>query len=294
MNYSYSSLSTGGGGAGPGGVDHNRCCGNRAWCVKDICGIVCVVMTWLLILFAEFVVMRLILLPSNYTVFSTLNMIVFQALAFLAFASHIRTMLSDPGAVPRGNATKEMIEQMGYREGQMFYKCPKCCSIKPDRAHHCSVCQRCIRKMDHHCPWVNNCVGENNQKYFVLFTFYIASISVHTLFLVLTQFAECVKNDWRTCSPYSPPATIFLLLFLTFEGLMFGIFTIIMLATQLTAILNDQTGIEQLKKEEARWAKKSRLKSIQSVFGRFSLAWFSPFTEPSSCRTKFHSHFYSV
>lgn len=94
---------------------------------------------------------------------------------------------------------------------------------------------------------------------------------------------------------------------------MFGIFTIIMLATQLNAILNDQTvcildelpyillaiiistlqGIEQLKKEEARWAKKSRLKSIQSVFGRFSLAWFSPFTEPS-CRTKFSSHFYSV
>lgn len=65
---------------------------------QDICGIVCVIMTWLLILFAEFVVCGLILLPNynNYTFFSTVNMVIFQALAFLAFVSHLRTMLSDP------------------------------------------------------------------------------------------------------------------------------------------------------------------------------------------------------
>ena len=28
---------------------------------------------------------------------------------------------------------------MGYKEGQVIFKCPKCCSIKPERAHHCSV-----------------------------------------------------------------------------------------------------------------------------------------------------------
>lgn len=46
------------------------------------------------------------------------------------------------GAVPKGNATKEMIQHLGLREGQVIYKCPKCCCIKPSRAHHCSVCQR--------------------------------------------------------------------------------------------------------------------------------------------------------
>lgn len=36
----------------------------------------------------------------------------------------------------------------GYRT------CEKCNLIKPDRAHHCSVCDACVLKMDHHCPWL--------------------------------------------------------------------------------------------------------------------------------------------
>jgi len=41
------------------------------------------------------------------------------------------------GAVPKGNATRENILKMGLKEGQVVFKCPKCISIKPDRAHHC-------------------------------------------------------------------------------------------------------------------------------------------------------------
>ncbi|XP_070822128.1 palmitoyltransferase ZDHHC3-A isoform X3 [Chaetodon trifascialis] len=166
------------------------------WFIRDACGIVCAVITWLLVFYAEFVVLFVMLLPSKNLTYSIVNGTLFNTLAFLALASHLRAMCTDPGAVPKGNATKEYIESLQLKPGQVVYKCPKCCSIKPDRAHHCSVCKRCIRKMDHHCPWVNNCVGENNQKYFVLFTMYIALISLHALVMVVFHFLNCFEDDW--------------------------------------------------------------------------------------------------
>ena len=64
--------------------------------IQDCCGIVCAFFTWLLILYGEFVVLRVILLPSFPSVYSVVNLIVFQGFATLAVASHIRTMLTDP------------------------------------------------------------------------------------------------------------------------------------------------------------------------------------------------------
>ncbi|CAI9537238.1 unnamed protein product [Staurois parvus] len=173
------------------------------------------------------------------------------------------------------------IESLQLKPGQVVYKCPKCCSIKPDRAHHCSVCKRCIRKMDHHCPWVNNCVGENNQKFFVLFTMYIALISLHALVMVGFHFLYCFEEDWTKCSSFSPPTTVILLILLCFEGLLFLIFTAVMFGTQVHSICTDETGIEQLKKEERRWAKKTKWMNLKAVFGHpFSIAWLNPLATP--------------
>ncbi|KAK2953951.1 putative zinc finger protein [Blattamonas nauphoetae] len=47
--------------------------------------------------------------------------------------------------------------------------CKKCNSVRPDRAHHCSLCDRCVMRMDHHCPFVGNCVGQYNHKHFQIF-----------------------------------------------------------------------------------------------------------------------------
>ncbi|XP_012494213.1 PREDICTED: palmitoyltransferase ZDHHC3 isoform X1 [Propithecus coquereli] len=251
------------------------------WFIRDGCGIACAIVTWFLVLYAEFVVLFVMLIPSRDYVYSIINGIVFNLLAFLALASHCRAMLTDPGAVPKGNATKEFIESLQLKPGQVVYKCPKCCSIKPDRAHHCSVCKRCIRKMDHHCPWVNNCVGENNQKYFVLFTMYIALISLHALIMVGFHFLHCFEEDWTKCSSFSPPTTVILLILLCFEGLLFLIFTSVMFGTQVHSICTDETGIERLKRKNQPRQHTGSWQSVKETFGgNFSLNWFNPFSRP--------------
>jgi len=76
------------------GISWPEC--SRLWLVKDACGIICAAFAWLLIAYAEFVVMIVILLPSRDTVHSIINTTFFHFFALLAIASHLRTMLSDP------------------------------------------------------------------------------------------------------------------------------------------------------------------------------------------------------
>lgn len=75
-----------------------------------------------------------------------------------------------------------------------FRICQTCHSWKPDRCHHCSSCNQCILKMDHHCPWFAECVGYKNQKYFIQFllysTFYSMAVLIITSLELYTWFQE--------------------------------------------------------------------------------------------------------
>ncbi|CAI2306871.1 unnamed protein product [Caenorhabditis sp. 36 PRJEB53466] len=274
-----------------------NCCG-RSWCVRDPCGIMCAVVTWMLVAYGQICVFLVMLYSwEEYPFHTALNFIIFEGFSVLAVISHLKTMTTDPGAVAKGDATDEVLERIQLLNGPPVYKCNKCSSIKPDRAHHCSVCERCIRRMDHHCPWVNNCVGEGNQKFFVLFTMYIALLSLHALYWGIWQFILCVGAEWQRCSSLAPPGTTLLLIFLLFESILFAIFTAVMFGTQISSICNDETTIESMKSRNSMMDEEDRnrnnsWKNLQMVFGGpFGIRWFNPLANPFISRPTFE---YSV
>ncbi|XP_069842486.1 palmitoyltransferase ZDHHC15 [Dendropsophus ebraccatus] len=95
--------------------------------------------------------------------------------------------------------------------------CDRCQVVKPDRCHHCSVCGMCVLKMDHHCPWVNNCIGFSNYKFFLLF---LAYSMLYCSYIASTVFKYFLFY-WTT--EVTNNRAKFHVLFLLFVSLMFFI-----------------------------------------------------------------------
>jgi len=97
---------------------------------------------------------------------------------------------------------KEVEVENAGEEGQLQEKprkCVKCVPnrVKPQRAHHCSICRRCVMKMDHHCPWINNCAGFGNYRHFCLFMLFLALGCIFIILVFGNNFWDIIMHVRR-------------------------------------------------------------------------------------------------
>lgn len=65
--------------------------------------------------------------------------------------------------------------------------------IKSETSFHCTICDRCVDKFDHHCPFINNCLGSRNHGIFLVFIF------AYSIFIVIV-IIEAVRHLTDLCT----------------------------------------------------------------------------------------------
>jgi hypothetical protein len=108
-------------------------------------------------------------LPSAWPHFTAFHKVTGSLAILLPYVFLYLSAFTDPGVVTPANHARAMA-QYPY-DFTLFHpgvKCSTCHLLKPARSKHCSVCKRCISRSDHHCIFVNNCVGAGNQRWFLL------------------------------------------------------------------------------------------------------------------------------
>lgn len=128
--------------------------------------------------------------------------IAFLVLSTCLWYNFLKAWKGDPGIIKatedqRFRQIIELAERSTDKNPfDMKVFCCTCLVKRPVRSKHCSVCDRCVAKFDHHCPWVGNCVGAGNHRYFMGYLIMLCSL---TLLMVYGSYA--VISDTCTIEP---------------------------------------------------------------------------------------------
>lgn len=104
----------------------------------------------------------------------------------IAIPSFILSVALEPGYLRKKFDFIDLVDEMIERERDLWNLCTYCELIKSQTSFHCLYCGCCIELFDHHCPYVNNCLGSRNTKFFLIF------VATYFLFLV-SAFMDTIR-----------------------------------------------------------------------------------------------------
>ncbi|XP_020593806.1 probable protein S-acyltransferase 16 isoform X3 [Phalaenopsis equestris] len=191
-------------------------------------------------------------------------------------------------------------ELLGESQGGDLRYCQKCSHYKPPRAHHCRVCKTCVLRMDHHCVWINNCVGHANYKVFFVFMLYAVTACIHSLALFLWFVYDVLKGQIHSGGSLKTSHIIY--------GVLLFPLTLavsILLGWHIYLVAHNKTTIEHYEGVRAMWlAKKSGnvyahpydlgiYENFIMVLGSNILCWICPTSSRSGSGLQFPSSYHS-
>ncbi|KAL9707499.1 hypothetical protein quinque_011017 [Culex quinquefasciatus] len=119
---------------------------------------------------------------------------VLATLYLLHLVSHLAALLLDPADVElRRKSSRAVVPEFDRSKHSHVIENGRChlCNIKTTshRTKHCSVCNKCVGTFDHHCKWLNHCVGGRN---YVAFLMCVVSAVIAALVILAAAVVEIV------------------------------------------------------------------------------------------------------